>query len=187
MANNKIQLKRTTISGRTPNTTNSGNTAFIDAGELAVNLTDQKVYSSNGTVSFEVGANLVSLSVGSIVANGTISVTGDINLDGISVRDTATTTTTATTQTTLIQYPTATYNTGEFVIQAVSSGVIHTTKMLVVCNTTTAIATEFASLLTGSSLFSVDCDISAANTRIRITPASATSTTFKASYELITA
>jgi len=76
MANNKIQLKRTSITGRTPNTTNSGNTSFIDAGELAVNLTDQKVFSSNGTVSFEVGSNLTSLSVGSIVANGTTGTSG---------------------------------------------------------------------------------------------------------------
>jgi hypothetical protein len=76
MANNKIQFKRTTISGRTPNTTNSANTSYIDAGELAVNLTDRKVYSSNGTVSFEVGSNLASLSVGSIVANGATGTSG---------------------------------------------------------------------------------------------------------------
>ena len=60
---NKFQLKRTTITGRTPNTTNSANTSFIDAGELAINLTDGILYSSNGTVSFEVGANLSSLKV----------------------------------------------------------------------------------------------------------------------------
>lgn len=76
MANNKIQFKRTTISGRTPNTTNSANTSYIDAGEFAVNLTDQKIYSSNGTVSFEVGANLASLRVGSIVANGATGTSG---------------------------------------------------------------------------------------------------------------
>ena len=76
MANNKIQFKRTTISGRTPNTTNSGNTSYIDAGEFAVNLTDQKIYSSNGTVSFEVGANLASLRVGTIVANGATGTSG---------------------------------------------------------------------------------------------------------------
>jgi len=55
---NKLQVKRTTVSGRTPNTTNSGNTHFIDTGELALNLTDGKMFSSNGTVYFEVGANL---------------------------------------------------------------------------------------------------------------------------------
>jgi collagen type VII alpha len=76
MANNKIQLKRTSITGRTPNTTNSGNTSFIDAGELAVNLTDKKVFSSNGTVSFEVGSNLTSLAVSTIVANGSTGANG---------------------------------------------------------------------------------------------------------------
>jgi hypothetical protein len=125
--------------------------------------------------------------IGNTAPANRLFITGDVGLDGISVRDTSTLTTTATTQVTLIEYPTATYNTGEFVIQAVSAGVIHTTKMLVVCNTTVAIATEFGSLLTGGSLFTVDCDISSANTRIRITPASTTSTTFKSSYELITA
>jgi len=55
---NKFQVKRTTVTGRTPNTTNSGNTHFIDTGELALNLTDGKMFSSNGTVYFEIGANL---------------------------------------------------------------------------------------------------------------------------------
>jgi len=125
--------------------------------------------------------------IGNTAPANKLFVTGDIGLDGISVRDTATTTTTATTQITLIEYPIATYNTGEFVIQAVSAGAIHTTKVLVVSNTTVVNATSFASVLTGSSLFTVNTDISSANTRIRITPASATSTTFKASYQLITA
>ena len=67
---NKFQLKRTSVSGRTPNTTVSTNTSFIDAGELAVNLADSKLFSSNGSVAFEVGANLTSLSV----TNGAIIV-----------------------------------------------------------------------------------------------------------------
>ena len=78
MANNKIQLKRTSITGRTPNTTNSGNTSYIDAGELAVNLTDKKVFSSNGTVSFEVGSNLTSLAVSTIVASGATGTNGQV-------------------------------------------------------------------------------------------------------------
>jgi hypothetical protein len=61
---NKFQVKRTTVSGRTPNTTNSANTHYIDAGELAVNLPDGKLFSSNGSVSFEVGSNLTLISVG---------------------------------------------------------------------------------------------------------------------------
>ena len=84
---NKLQIKRTTVSGRTPNTTNSGNTHFIDTGELALNLTDGKMFSSNGTVSFEVGANLENISItsnatfgssGKIIANGSFGTNGQV-------------------------------------------------------------------------------------------------------------
>lgn len=52
---NKLQIKRTTVSGRVPNTTNSGNTTFIDAGELALNIADGKLFSSNGSAIIEFG------------------------------------------------------------------------------------------------------------------------------------
>jgi len=67
MANTKIQIKRTSVSGRTPNTTNSSNGAYIDAGEFAVNLADKKLFSSNGSASFEVGSNLTNLSITSSI------------------------------------------------------------------------------------------------------------------------
>jgi len=71
MANNRIQVKRTTISGRQPNTTNSGNSSYIAAGELALNLTDGILYSSNGSSIIPVGANVVNLNVtGGLKANG---------------------------------------------------------------------------------------------------------------------
>jgi len=87
MANNKFQIKRTTVSGRTPNTTNSGNTHFIDTGELALNLTDGKMFSSNGSVYFEVGSNLENISItsnatfgssGKIIANGAFGTDGQV-------------------------------------------------------------------------------------------------------------
>ncbi|NDD03632.1 MAG: hypothetical protein EB078_01890 [Proteobacteria bacterium] len=79
---NKIQIKRTAVSTRTPNTTTSANSSFIDAGELALNITDGKMFSSNGSVFFEVGANLSNLNVssnatiGQIIANGTFGTSG---------------------------------------------------------------------------------------------------------------
>lgn len=81
---NKFQIKRTTVSGRTPNTTNVANTAYIDAGELAINLTDEKVFSSNGTAYFEVGANLANLSVSGntslvkLIANNAVGSAGQV-------------------------------------------------------------------------------------------------------------
>ena len=80
---NLFQVKRTTVSGRTPNTTNSGNSQYIDTGELALNLTDGKMFSSNGSVQFEVGANLTNLNVSANVnaanihANGKIQISND--------------------------------------------------------------------------------------------------------------
>ena len=58
MANNTIQFKRTSTSGLLPNTTNSSNNAYIPAGSFAVNLTDKKVIASDGSLPFEVGANV---------------------------------------------------------------------------------------------------------------------------------
>lgn len=87
MANNKFQIKRTTVSSRTPNTTNSGNSHFIDTGELALNLTDGKMFSSNGSVYFEIGSNLENIAItsnatfgssGKIIANGTFGTDGQV-------------------------------------------------------------------------------------------------------------
>lgn len=73
MPNNRFSHKRTSTSGLLPNTTNSANSAYIAAGELAVNLTDRKIVSSTGSVPFEVGSNVTSLFVGTgqITANAT--------------------------------------------------------------------------------------------------------------------
>lgn len=76
---NKFQFKRTTVSGRTANTTNAANAAFIDKGELAINLADRKIFSSDSSNAiFEVGSNLTSLSVTTVVANGSSGTAGQV-------------------------------------------------------------------------------------------------------------
>lgn len=65
-----IKIKRSSIAGKLPNTTN------LSTGELALNITDGRLYSSNGTHVFEIGANVASLSVGSgsfTIANGSLT------------------------------------------------------------------------------------------------------------------
>ena len=69
----QLQIKRSTVTGRAPNTTSSGNTTYIAAGELAINLTDGKLFSSNGSALITVGSNLDSLSVNSISLTGRIT------------------------------------------------------------------------------------------------------------------
>ncbi len=76
MANNRYQALRTSVSGRLPNTTNPANSSYIGPGGFAVNLTDQKVVSSDGSLPFEIGSNLSTLTVVSIAANGTTGGVG---------------------------------------------------------------------------------------------------------------
>jgi uncharacterized metal-binding protein len=84
---NRFQVKRTTTSGLLPNVSNSSNTSYIAAGELAINLTDRKLLSSNGSATFEVGANLASISVGGALTGNSTGLyhTGTINAASFTV------------------------------------------------------------------------------------------------------
>lgn len=84
MANNRIQIKRTSVSGRTANVTSSGNAQYIAAGELALNMADGILYSSNGSSLITVGSNLINqsvtgnLTVKGIIANGSLGTAGQV-------------------------------------------------------------------------------------------------------------
>lgn len=58
MANTVFKLRRSTVSGKVPNT------STLSIGELAINLTDRKLYSSDGSAVFEPAANVSTLNVG---------------------------------------------------------------------------------------------------------------------------
>lgn len=79
MANNRIQIKRTSVSGREANTT-----TLTNPGELAINMTDGIMYSTNGTVVFAIGANLINqkitgnLTVKAIIANSSLGTAGQV-------------------------------------------------------------------------------------------------------------
>jgi hypothetical protein len=70
MAGNKFQIKRTSVTGR------EANTSVIDVGELALNITDGIMYSTNGSVVFEIGANTTTLSVNGISYPATDGTSG---------------------------------------------------------------------------------------------------------------
>lgn len=86
MANNVFQVKRTNVSGRTPNTTGSygTNSQYIAAGEFALNMADGILYTSNGSAEITVGANLINqnitgnLTVKAIIANGSIGTANQV-------------------------------------------------------------------------------------------------------------
>lgn len=79
MANNLIQIKRTSVSGRAANTT-----TLTNPGELALNMTDGIMYSTNGSSVFEIGANNTNqrvtgtLTINAVSANGTTGTSGQV-------------------------------------------------------------------------------------------------------------
>ena len=82
MANNTFQIRRTATSGRTPNTTNSGNSQYISVGELALNLTDGILYSSNNSSGLiTVGSNLTSLKVTGGTSSLGLTVANSISIN----------------------------------------------------------------------------------------------------------
>jgi len=64
MANTTFQLRRSSVAGKAPNT------STLSTGELALNVTDRKLYSSDGSNIFETGANLTTLSVANLTVTG---------------------------------------------------------------------------------------------------------------------
>lgn len=78
MANTTFQLKRSSVAGKQPNT------STLSIGELAINITDKKLYSSDGSVVFEPAGNVTNLNVTSnayinyLIANGYLGTSGKV-------------------------------------------------------------------------------------------------------------
>ena len=78
MANTTFKLRRSSVAGKSPNT------STLSIGELAINLTDRKLYSSDGTNIFETGSNLTSLAVFSSIVIGNSTVNNTVNSTAFS-------------------------------------------------------------------------------------------------------
>lgn len=111
-----------------------------------------------------------------------------LNIDTNAALDSATLATASVSQVELVSFSSIMYGGGEFLIQATAgTGARQITKLLVLHDGTTAIATEYSTLITTGNLFTVEVDILSSSVRLLITPLSAVSTVFKTTFTLITA
>jgi hypothetical protein len=146
----KIQIKRSSVTGVTPGV------GDISPGELAMNTTDKKLFSSNGSLVFELGSNLTNLTVSAnltvnaIIANGSIGVSGQVlssNGSGVYWANTATgggggaTLTANNTDSQTFFLPMTNTSSGTW-----SNAVVSTTKLNFVPSTGTLNATIFNAL-----------------------------------------
>jgi hypothetical protein len=124
-------------------------------------------------------SNTSELTVNGVVKASTVSLGNQVEQGSTSA------TTTSTSQTTLLGFPAATYGAAKVFVQASQGNFRHITELLVTHNGTTAIATEYGEVVTDSSLFSTNVDISTGTVRVLVTSTSTTSTTYTASYTLM--
>lgn len=73
-----IKIKRSSVAGKIPTTSD------ITTGELAINTKDQKLYSSNGTSVFEIGAGAASSNSFSGILVGSNVVVADSTTDRLT-------------------------------------------------------------------------------------------------------
>ena len=94
-------------------------------------------------------------------------------------------TTAATTQVAILSFFHASYAAAEVLVTSTSGGERHITKLLLTHDGTTAVATEYGVVYTGSELAAFDVAIAGSLLELRATPASSSSTVFKTVATLI--
>ena len=174
--------------------TSSGNTVLGDASTDVVQFiaTANSNFIPSSNVTYNLGSTTNNWS--NVYSNNIVSVTTNANTVNANTVDyqyaattTATATTAAITQTAIASFSATTYGAAEVIITAKQGVNRHITKLLLTHNGTTAISTEYGTILTSTSLASFDVDITTGNVRILATPASISSTTFNVVLTLINA
>lgn len=124
------------------------------------------------------------------IANLFTSVTGKLQIGGVGselyfgtqTAVTGTTTTIATTTETVTdQFSTTEFRSAEYLVQITQGSSYQVSKILLVHDGTTPYITEYGTLLSGSTLGTLDVDITGGNARLLVTMANATSSLIKVS------
>jgi hypothetical protein len=145
------------------------------------------------TISTTTGDLTLTANTQNVSVTGNLSVSGNLTYAQSSI-GTAQITTTSVNQVILESFDISEFTSGKFLIEASSGTERHITELIVATNATTAIATEYGTLITNTSLFLANVDIEIISgaqpttfCRIRVTPTTVNSTIFKTVYTLIAA
>jgi len=200
MSNTVIQLKYSTVSGNTP--------SQLELGELAINASDGKLFYKNhlnqiefiesftgtyisgpagldGEIQFNDSGVLGANSAFAFdKANSTVNVVKTNVNSAFDIVGT-TLTTSSNVSTVLFSFPIEKYGSGKFVVQATDNTKRQVTELLVVHDSVTAYATEYAIIRTNGNLFDLEVDIDSNIVRLKTTSTSSNNTTYKVSGNLL--
>ena len=176
---------------------NTSNFYALTLTRSSSGTTNPDIMGSNGTLVLGTSSSDERLALttsgaavtGNLTTTGDIVATGDIATGAYKISDSSTTTA-ATTQTTIDTFTASAFRSCRYTIQVsnTTDSEYHSTELLLVHDGTTPGITEFGSIFTGAAAEATfDADISSGNVRLRATPASTDSMTFKVIRHAITA
>jgi len=158
----------------------SANSSLVPAANNTYNLGSTNYYWNN-----VYSANVTSLIVnGNTVNSNTVYANTAVSYL-YHVEQSQQVTLTTAVPSLVASFPIASFSAAELLICATQGSARHISKILLTHNGTTAYATEYGTILTGSSLVTYDVDVNGGNVRFLATLASATSTVFNTALTLI--
>lgn len=159
---------------------------FRDATDSTWKLFDGLEVEPGNTVNISgTGYAYADFKAGDIEATGQLTAVGPLSLSNLRMDADQNLTTTATTEVDLDTFPLLSYRSAKYHIQASQGTNYHATEVMVIHNSTNAYFSQFGDIYTNTSLFNLSVDTNSGNVRLRVTPATASSTAFKISRNLL--
>lgn len=164
------------------------NNAVLQIGQLSGTGGNIR-FSTEGTEKVRLIAN-GNFGIGTTTPIAKLDVVGDVRVNSSVSLSSEAITLATTTKTQIASFPVATFRSGKLIVQSYNSvtGEVQISELLVAHNGTTASATEYGVVFTGSlSFVTYDVDISSGNVRLMVTNTTANSTQYKVSETLMVA
>ena len=166
----------------------NNNRSYISGNDIEISTNSFRLFNLAGTTGMITATTSGVSLLQNTSVTGSLSVTGNISSGIYEIGD-DTTSTSSTSQTTISQFSASSVRSCRFTVQVTNStdSTFHTTELLLVHDGTTPGITEFGTIFTGAAAEATfDADISSGNVRLRATPASSDSMTFKVVRHMIT-
>jgi hypothetical protein len=178
-----VKIKRSSVQGKAPTVPD------LQAGELALNTRDGKLFSSDGSTVFEVGANTTSINVGTLTVGNTTPFTfpttdgtdgqilktdgsGNLTWQDDTSGSVISANTSSGSATVVDSFPKATYRSGKYTVQVSNIDGHQVSELLVMHSNNTVHFVQYGDIVVSSkaSLGNFGTQINNANVEITFTP-----------------
>ena len=159
----------------------------INADKISIDLIDFSI-NTGEVLRYEIWKKIKSVTEtidGSYLENGTVTFEKLDTSTQLLFDKNSNITTTSTSETALVTFDSLVYTSAKLLVQATRGSERQISELLVIHDGTTAYATEYGTIITGTKIYDTNVDILSGSVRVLITSTSSVSTVYKTKYELI--